>query len=112
MPATQTAELKSSVGASQKAAVTELSVTGMTCDNCARHVTETLQGVTGVRSASVNLHAKHASVRWAAGVAADVAALERAVKEAGYDASPASEEESHEGHEHAESGWQMNLWLG
>ena len=45
---------------------TELSVSGMTCGNCARHVTEAIQSVPGVHSASVNLDARRASVRWAA----------------------------------------------
>ena len=43
--------------------VTELHVEGMTCNNCARHVTEAIQNVPGVRSASVALEAGRASVR-------------------------------------------------
>ena len=34
---------------------TELAITGMTCGNCARHVTEAIQSVPGVRSATVRL---------------------------------------------------------
>ena len=46
---------------------TELAITGMTCPNCARHVTEAIQGVAGVRSALVSLEAGTASIRWAPG---------------------------------------------
>jgi len=45
-------------------ATTELRVSGMTCNNCARHVTEAIQGVPGVQSASVNLQDAAASIRW------------------------------------------------
>src|ERR1035437_7625748 len=45
-------------------ATTELRVSGMTCKNCARHVTEAIQGVSGVRSVSVNLQDAAASIRW------------------------------------------------
>ena len=44
--------------------VTELTISGMTCNNCARHVTDALQGGAGVQSANVNLDAGQASVRW------------------------------------------------
>jgi len=33
----------------------ELAISGMTCANCARHVTEAIQSVPVVQSASVNL---------------------------------------------------------
>ena len=36
----------------------------MTCNNCARHVTEAIQGVSGVQSVSVNLQDAAASIRW------------------------------------------------
>src|SRR5215472_17003755 len=68
------------------ASVTQLSVTGMTCGNCARHVTEALQGVTGVQSAAVSLDSHQASVRWRAGTAPDVDALLEAVKNEGFGA--------------------------
>src|SRR5882724_11398493 len=66
--------------------VSELAVSGMTCANCARHVTEAIQGVAGVDSASVRLDAGEATVRWRAG--ADLPAVVAAVKEAGYEARP------------------------
>jgi copper chaperone CopZ len=68
---------------------TELTITGMTCGNCARHVTEAIQSVPGVRSATVRLEANQASVRWAAGAEQDVPAVIHAVEEAGYGASVA-----------------------
>jgi len=36
----------------------------LTCQNCARHVTEAIQSTPGVRSASVSLEKKSASVHW------------------------------------------------
>src|SRR5262245_50285317 len=97
---------------SPQPSVTDFGITGMTCGNCARHVTEALQSVAGVRSATVDLEAGQASVRWAQGTQADVAAAIRAVEEAGYGAKVM---EAHH-HEHAEHhkllGWQMNLWIG
>jgi copper chaperone len=38
------------------------SVTGMTCDNCARHVREALTELAGVQSAKVDLAAGRATV--------------------------------------------------
>ena len=66
----------------QPAAATELAVSGMTCANCARHVTEAIQGVPGVRTAAVRLEASQASVRWAAGAEPNVPAVIHAVEEA------------------------------
>ena len=37
-------------------------VTGMTCDNCARHVKEALLGLPSVRSVEVNLDAGKATI--------------------------------------------------
>jgi len=64
----------------------ELSVGGMSCNNCARHVTEAIQGVFGVRSATVLLEAGRASVRWNSGAEQDVSAVIEAVRKAGYTA--------------------------
>jgi len=38
---------------SPAAPATELLVSGMTCNNCARHVTEAIQNVPGVHSAAI-----------------------------------------------------------
>ncbi|MGO8930807.1 MAG: heavy metal translocating P-type ATPase [Limisphaerales bacterium] len=90
---------------------TELAVTGMTCANCARHVTEAIQSVPGVRTATVRLEANRASVRWAADAEQNVAAVIHAVEEAGYGARVA-EASANEPGEHKLRGWQLNLWVG
>src|ERR1041385_5384713 len=92
------------------AAVTELLVSGMTCNNCARHVADAIQSIPGVRHASVMLDAGRASVRWANDAPADVAALLAAVKSAGYNAKPAGA--AHDHGARREGGWHANLWLG
>ncbi len=92
------------------AAVSELLVGGMTCNNCARHVTEAIQGVSGVRSAMVNLAAGRASVRWNAGSIANNDSLITAIVAAGYDARPL-EPQSHSAKAAGRS-WNLNLWLG
>ena len=93
------------------ASVVELAITGMTCPNCARHVTEAIQSVPGVSSATVQLEASRASLRWSAGTAPNTLAVIRAVEEAGYGASVAETAESGHG-ESKVSGWQVNLWVG
>jgi len=90
---------------------TELAIRGMTCPNCARHVTEALQNVPGVRSATVRLEANQATVRWASVAERDIPAVIRAVEEAGYGASVA-EARAREPGEHKLGGWQINLWVG
>src|SRR5882757_1591889 len=87
---------------------TEISVTGMTCGNCARHVTEAIQSVPGVRSATVNLDSRSASVRWAPGGEHDVQAIVQAIEKEGYSAKAAVPHE-HDHGEHELAGWQMNL---
>ena len=62
-------------------------VAGMTCNNCARHVTEAIQSVPGVQSAMVNLEAGRASVRWNSAATADASKLISAVTSAGYEAA-------------------------
>lgn len=63
-----------------------LHVSGMTCQNCVRHVTEALSGVSGVTGVAVDLAAGRAEVQGAPDTQALVAALE----EEGYDAKVAS----------------------
>src|SRR5437899_6142279 len=101
-------------------AVTELEVNGMSCSNCARHVTEAIQGVPGVRSATVDLGQNKALVRWGDGGGHPVAEVIGAVREAGYEAREI------EAHRHADdghtcggetssrtlAGWQISLWVG
>lgn len=59
-----------------------LSIEGMTCNNCKKHVTLALQEVDGVRSATVDLAKKSAVVESDAPVSDT--ALKNAVSEAGY----------------------------
>ena len=94
----------------QHFAVTELSVSGMTCGNCARHVTEAIQSVPGVHSATVNLDSRSASVRWAADGSHDAAALIQAVEKEGYGAKVVEAHEHDDAH-HALAGWQANLLI-
>jgi Cu+-exporting ATPase len=89
---------------------TELLVSGMTCENCARHVGEALRGVAGVRSASVDLRAKQATVRWEAGRGSP-SALVQAVREAGFEAKVAEPGHHAVGGQRF-GGWGLNLLLG
>ena len=59
-----------------------LSIEGMTCGNCVRHVTEALNDVEGVTSVVVDLAGKSADVDAEESVSDD--ALKEAVVEAGY----------------------------
>src|SRR5215472_14904661 len=94
------------------ATVTSLAVTGMTCSNCARHVAEALQGVAGVRSATVSLEGQQATVRWNTDVEPDTTALVKAVEVEGYGASLVVAGDDAAGHgEHRLSGWQRALWI-
>jgi Cu+-exporting ATPase len=90
---------------------TELLVKGMTCQNCARHVTEAIQSVSGVHSASVLLEAGRATVRWHPGTARNVPAIIEAVKQAGYEAKEIQADAS-ACCESKHTNWQINLWLG
>ena len=93
------------------ATATDLAVSGMTCNNCARHVTEAIQSVPGVQSASVTLEAGRARIRWNSGAPADVPAVLASIKEAGYDAKVVEKTEHQHEHKTA-GGWQANLWIG
>jgi len=89
---------------------TELLVSGMTCQNCVRHVTEAIQGVRGVLRASVSLEAGRATVHWNATAPANTVALLSAIAAAGYEAKPA--DAAHDHGEHRRSRWQWNLIVG
>jgi Cu+-exporting ATPase len=96
-------------------AITELTVRGMSCTNCARHVTEAIQAVAGVRSATVNLEQNRAVVRWVENGPAQVAAVIGAVQGAGYEAQeiqPTAHDHPKEQAERRLAGWQLNLWIG
>jgi Cu+-exporting ATPase len=97
--------------ASNNSASTELLVEGMTCQNCARHVTEAIQGTPGVRSASVSLENKRASVRWNPEAPKNLAATIAAIQKAGYDAKEI-QSDAEDGSLPEPGGWHVNLWLG
>ncbi|MEY4916722.1 MAG: Cation transport ATPase, partial [Verrucomicrobiota bacterium] len=88
---------------------TELRVNGMTCNNCARHVTEAIQGVAGVQSASVSLQTAAASIRWNSAAGKNVSAVLAAIAKAGYEAKEISPDVSAQS---KQSHWQWNLILG
>src|SRR5215204_1985744 len=92
-------------------ASTELQVTGMTCGNCARHVTEAIRSVPAVQSAQVNLDGSAALVRWKPGSVPEVAAVIEAVEKAGYGAKVLDAHAQADG-EHHPQGWQTTLWIG
>ncbi|MFZ0826798.1 MAG: cation-translocating P-type ATPase [Verrucomicrobiia bacterium] len=91
--------------------MTNLQVGGMSCNNCARHVTEAIQGVPGVHSATVSLESGRASVRWNSGAPQNVPVVIAAVKKAGYKAKEIQDDDSTGGETKFPS-WQINLWLG
>ena len=62
----------------------KLSVQGMMCQNCVRHVKNALEGLDGVEEAIVDLDAGTAVVKLASDIADDV--LVAAVVEEGYEA--------------------------
>jgi len=97
--------------ARKSSAATELLVSGMTCTNCARHVTEAIQSVSGVRSATVSLENKSATVRWNTGAEQTIPAVVDAIAKAGYEAKEiqaATETSCETKHKN----WQLNLWIG
>lgn len=60
-----------------------ITVEGMSCEHCEQSVTEALEGVDGVESATADRERSSATVEGTA----DASALVEAVREAGYDAS-------------------------
>ena len=61
----------------------ELSVEGMMCQNCVKHVKHALEGISGVSEVDVSLDEKKASVVVDSSVSDDV--LKNAVTDAGYE---------------------------
>src|SRR5687767_8252354 len=92
------------------ASTTDLSVSGMTCNNCVRHVTEALQGVSGVRSVTTQLETGSAQVRWKDPKARNVEALLSALEEAGYKGAIRTSEGASPWSPLA--GWRFNVYLG
>ena len=93
-------------------AKTNLTVSGMTFGNCARHVTEALQSVSGVQNALVDLEANQATVRWKPEAQPNDSALISAVEAEGFQAEVMGKPEAHDHSGHAPSVWQTTLWVG
>src|SRR5882672_4887362 len=111
MPSHTLIEPKSEQDSPIPSSTTGLTVEGMTCGNCARHVTEAIQGVPGVGAVSVDLDSHKASVRWSPGSPPDMASVIKAVAEAGYKAEVVEPERA-DTCKHELAGWQSNLWVG
>ena len=60
----------------------DLKISGMTCQNCVRHVKEAISEVSGVKSVDVSL--ENASAKVSSDSDLDRGALKNAVQEAGY----------------------------
>ncbi len=97
---------------SQTGEATELTVEGMTCQNCARHVREALLSVPGVSVATVDLEAQRATVRWTEGFPHNTEAARKAVEDAGYEAKTHNGTETPEESASLLRGWGLNLLLG
>ena len=80
----------------------------MTCNNCARKVTTAAQGVTGVRSVTVDVVAAQACVRWNSESERNVAAILSAISNAGFEAKELSPNAGGARQSH----WQWNLIVG
>ena len=97
-------------GGSSVRGQTRLAIDGMTCGNCVRHVSQALQGVPGVQSATVSLEGHEATVRWQPDAAPNESAVVKAVQKEGFGARVAELEAGQVGHR--ASGWRLNLWVG
>ena len=86
-------------------------VKGMTCRNCARHVSEAASSVRGVKSAEVDLEAGILQIQWDNGATPDDSAVLKAIKLAGFKAQMCHEETNNRSSNRMHS-WQMNVWLG
>jgi copper chaperone CopZ len=61
----------------------KLLIEGMNCQNCVHHIKEALEGVSGVKSAKVNLEGKYAEVELTHYV--EESKFKAAIDEAGYE---------------------------
>ena len=89
---------------------TELRVAGMTCNNCARKVTEAAQKVSGVHSVAASVATARASVRWHSAEAKNVPAILAAIANAGFAAKEIVLEKSDE--PARQNRWHWNSILG
>ena len=89
---------------------TELQVGGMTCSNCARHVTEAIQGVPGVARAEVSLEKGTAIVHWRAGGGGAPARLLEVLEKEGYPAKPVEAVAMKKSW--LAASWKTTVWIG
>jgi len=92
----------------------EFSVTGLNCQNCVRKATTALLTVPGVASAVVSLEPPRATIRWRPDATPSADAVLRALKSAGFDATPfrKSPTADHPSPWSPFSGWQFNVAFG
>ncbi|MGC9333745.1 MAG: heavy metal translocating P-type ATPase [Anaerolineae bacterium] len=88
------------IGYDVATAKVELPITGMTCANCAQTIERVLRRLDGVVSANVNLANERATVEYLPG-AASLAAMQQAIRDAGYDVIVPGEGEAAEDVERA-----------
>jgi Cu+-exporting ATPase len=79
----------------------------MTCNNCARKVTEAAQRIPGVHSVRISVQTARATIRWNSSKTKDVPLILATIAKAGYDAKEISPEEGS-----SQSTWQWNLIIG
>lgn len=101
-------------GQKRAESMTRFVIEGMTCNNCARHVTEAIQQVAGVASATVSLNQSSAMVRWLPETHIDAAAVIGAVRHAGFEAQVADQAtaSARPSSWSPLTGWKFNVVLG
>lgn len=100
--------------ASPLPASTDLIVRGMTCQNCARHVVDALQGLPEVASAGVSFEHGRATIRWRPHTPPNVPAAIEAVAREGYTAQPVApgNESVNPSRWSPLAGWRFNVVVG
>ena len=97
------------IGYDVPTAKADLPVTGMTCANCARTIERTLGRLDGVVAASANFASERASVEYLPGVVS-LAAIQQAIRDAGYDVIVSGEGEAAEDVERAACWAEAYAW--
>ena len=94
--------------------VSQFAVSGMNCNNCARHVSEAIQSVPGVVRADVQLEEGRATVHGDPGAGLNTDEVIRAVKAAGYGATLVAEVacRAHRPDASPMAEWKFTLTLG
>jgi len=87
-------------------------VKGMTCRNCARHVSEAVSSVSDVECVDVDLETGMVQVRWLDGRPADDTLIVKAIEKAGFNAQIAPNRSPSKSFWDVLSGWQLNVYLG